>query len=370
MNAFSVDLGSLAGFRLDLEDLGTNFASNASRLLSSLSIPAGTTGLLSTLAPSFEKLQITLSSAHGLEVTNLSTFGSDLATAGTQYLTTDTTSANAISAASADQPVSVSGDPGTVSRFAGLQLPTLTATDDAQFTVRELVNSGIEVLSPYDDKLSEAIGIKPAADYLTPLAADWEVLQPLGNRICQLGINDFVSSQNLTGGLHWLQSTWTGTAAEAFATSTTTLGQAISTRSDDLDTTSKIVRNGGAYLARLVYNQAMGLSSALTQPMTFLDITLPLSHWALMINGTMRESIRTDIVAAVDAMKTAANTRRDAITTAVERISRAMDYSPGRASPAYDANEFEIPDKVAVDVGTRRYGLDDNVWWESSIASA
>ncbi|MEV6059057.1 hypothetical protein AB0L62_03545 [Nocardia asteroides] len=224
MNAFSVDLASLAGFRLDLEDLGTNFSSNASRLLSSLSIPAGTTGLLSTLAPSFEKLQITLSSAHGLEVTNLSTFGSDLATAGTQYLTTDTT--------------------------------------------------------------------------------------------------------------------------------------------------SKIVRNGGAYLERLVYNQAMGLSSALTQPMTFLDITLPLSHWALMINGTMRESIRTDIIAAVDAMKTTANTRRDAITTAVERISRAMDYSPGRASPAYDANEFEIPDKVAVDVGTRRYGLDGNVWWESSIASA
>ncbi|MEU3012593.1 hypothetical protein [Nocardia asteroides] len=116
MNAFSVHLGSLAGFRLDLEDLGTNFSSNASRLLSSLSLPAGTTGLLSTLAPSFEKLQTTLSSAHGLEVTNLSTFGSDLATAGTQYLTTDTSSANAISAASAGEAVSVSGDPGAVNR--------------------------------------------------------------------------------------------------------------------------------------------------------------------------------------------------------------------------------------------------------------
>ncbi|MEV0059516.1 hypothetical protein [Nocardia sp. NPDC050718] len=370
MNDFSVQLGSLAGFRLDLEDLGTNFSSNASRLLSTFSIPADTAGLLSTLAPSFEKLQTTLSSSHGQDLSSLSTFGSALATAGTQYLTTDTTSAQAISAVRADEAVSVSGDPGAVNRFAGLQLPTLTATDDAQFTVRQLVNSGIEVLSPYDDKLSEAIGIKPAADYLNPLAADWEVLQPLGDRICQLGINDFVSSQNLSGGLGWLQSTWIGTAAEAFASSATTLGQAISTRSDDLDATSKIVRNGGAYLERLVSNQAIGLSNDLTQPMTFLDITLPLSHWALMINGPMRESFRTDIVAAVDAMKTSANARRDAIATAVERISQAMDYSPGRARPTYDAAEFEIPDKVAADVGVRRYGLDNNVWWENSIASA
>lgn len=142
----------------------------------------------------------------------------------------------------------------------------------------------------------------------------------------------------------------------------------MSTRSDDLDAVSKIVRNGGAYLERLVYNQAVGLSSALTQPMTFLDITLPLSHWALMINGPMRESFRTEIAAAVDAMKTSAKTRRNAITTAVERISQAMDYSPGRASPTYNPNEFEIPDKVAADVGTRRYGLDNNVWWEHQSA--
>ncbi|WP_110036550.1 hypothetical protein [Nocardia neocaledoniensis] len=370
MNDFSVHLGSLAGFRLDLEELGANFSSNASRMLSSFTIPAGTTGLLATVAPSFETLNSTLSSCHGQDVTTLAAFGSGLATAGTQYLTLDTTTANAISAVSDSAAVSVSGDPGTVNRFAGLQLPTLTATDDAQFTVRQLVNSGIEVLSPYDDRLNEAIGIRPAADYLTPLAADWEVLQPLGNRISQLSINDFVSSQNLSGGLQWLQSTWTGTAAAAFATSATTLGQAISARSDDLDAVSKIVRNGGAYLERLVYNQAVGLSSALTQPMTFLDITLPLSHWALMINGPMRESFRTEIVAAIDAMKTSANTRRDAITTALERISQAMGYSPGRATPTYNATEFEIPDKVAADVGVRRYGLDDNVWWENSIASA
>ncbi|WP_280220940.1 hypothetical protein [Nocardia neocaledoniensis] len=370
MNDISVDSGSLAGFRLDLEDLGANFSSNASRMLSSFSIPAGTTGLLATLVPSFETLNGTLSICHGQDVTALAAFGSGLATAGTQYLTSDTTTANAISAVSDGAAASASGDPGTVNRFAGLQLPTLTATDDAQFTIRQLVTSSIEALSPYDDKLSEAIGIKPAADYLTPLAADWEILQPLGNRICQLGINDFVSSQNLSGGLSWLQSTWSGTAAEAFASSATTLGQAMSTRSDDLDAVSKIIRNGGAYLERLVYNQTVGLSSALTQPMTFLDITLPLSHWALMINGPMRESFRTEIVAAVDAMKTSANTRRDAITTAVERISQAMDYSPGRASPTYSANDFEIPDKVAADVGVRRYGLDDNVWWETSIASA
>ncbi|WP_280346662.1 hypothetical protein [Nocardia neocaledoniensis] len=131
MNDFSVDLGCLAGFRLDLDDLGTNFSSNASRMLSSLSIPAGTAGLLSTLAPSFENLRSTLSSSHGQEASNLSTFRSDLATAGTQYLTSDTTTANAFSALSTDAAVSVSGDYGAANRFGGLQLPTITTTETA-----------------------------------------------------------------------------------------------------------------------------------------------------------------------------------------------------------------------------------------------
>lgn len=370
MNTFSVQLGSLAGFRLDLQDLGTNFTSNAARLLSSLSIPAGSTGLLSTLAPSFEKLQSTLSSSHERDSSSLSTFGADLATAGTEYLNSDTTSANALAALSADETVSVSGDPGAVNRFSGLQLPTLPVAEDPRCAVRQVVDSGIELLSPYDDKLSETIGMKPAADYLTPLAADWEALQPLGSRIGQLGINDFVSSQNITGGIRWLQSTWTGSAADAFATSTTGLGQSIATRSDDLDEVSKIVQNGGAYLERLVYNQAVELSSALAQPMTFLDMTMPLSGWAQLINNPMRDTIRTEIVAAVDSMKRAADSKRDAIVAAVDRISTALDYSPGRTSPIYNSSEFELPEKAQTDLGARRYGFGGNVWWEATIASA
>ncbi|MEV6278547.1 hypothetical protein [Nocardia sp. NPDC051832] len=367
MNNFTVQLGNLTGFRLDLQDIGTNFSSNASRMLSDMSIPSGSIGLLSTLTPSFEKLQSTLSSSHRQDLAGLSTFDTDLATAITRYQASDDASAKAISTLTPGETVNISGDPGAISRFGGLQSPTLSAVDENQFSVRQVVDGSIELISPYDEKLSAAIGVKPAADYLTPLAADWETLQALGKRIYQLGINDFVASENLSGGLQWLQTSWTGTAAEAFATSASSLGQAIAARSDDLDAVSKIVQTGGAYLERLVYNQAMGLSSALTQPMTFIDITLPLSHWAMIVNGPMRESFRTEITAGIDAMKKSANARRDAITTAVGRISQALDYFPERARP--NASEFEIPDKVAADLGAIRYGLDNKVWWETSIAS-
>lgn len=273
MNDFTVQVASLDGFGLDLQDLGSNFSSNASRLLSEISLPSGTTGLLASLTSSFECFQGTLATSHKQDLTNLSSHSDSLSVASREFQGTDDASAQAISSLSASTTndlanggASGSGG-GGVTRFTGLQLPTLATIEDGQFTLRQVVDSAIELLTHFDDPLSRAIGIKPTADYLVPLAADWETLDTLGSRIRQLGINDFVASENLSSGVRWLQGSWSGHTSGSFATSANALAQAISTRSTDLDVVAKIVTNGGACLERLVYNQAMGWSSGLSQSM-------------------------------------------------------------------------------------------------------
>ncbi|MEV6280330.1 hypothetical protein [Nocardia sp. NPDC051832] len=339
-----------------------------------MALPAGTAGLMATLGPSIEKLTTALSSAHQKDLSALGTLGDNLATASTKYQATDGNSAKQLNQAAATG-LGDTGGSGTsnaegVKRFSGLQLPSLPDVSEEQYATRQVVTAGIASISKYDEALSQAIGIKPAADYLVPLEADWEALQAIGKRIGLLGINDFVASENLTGGTRWLQSLWSGEAATAFGTSSTSLGQSIAGRSTDLETIAKIVENGGTVLDRLVFNQTMGLVSGLAQPMTYLNFTLPLGEWAQLINDPMRESIRSEITAAVDALKKSAESRKGALTTMLERISKALDYTPGQSVPAYNAGEFEVPEKVVVDVGALRYGYGNNIWWESNIASA
>ncbi|MFD4351500.1 hypothetical protein ACFWPX_03025 [Nocardia sp. NPDC058518] len=374
MNDFAVQVASLDGFGLDLQELGTNFSSNATRMLSELSIPSGSTGLITSLTSSLETFQTTLSTSHQQDLTSLSSYRTNLATASRQFQGTDNASAQAIStlSASTTDNLAVAGVSNTfegATRFTGLQLPTLPAIEDGQLTVRQVVESAVESLTHFDDPLNRAIGIKPAADYLAPLAADWETLETLGGRIRQLGINDFVASENLSSGVRWLQGSWTGSAGEAFAASASSLAQTVSARSTDLDIISKIVVNGGTCLERLVYNQAMGWSSGLSQPMSFLGFTLPLGAWAQLIDRPMNASNKSQIVSAVDTLRAASDARRDAITTMIGNITRALEYTPGRTTPTYSATEYEVPDKVIVDIGVTRYGFGNNAWWESSIAS-
>lgn len=373
MNDFAVQVGNLDGFGSDLRDLGSNFASNAARLLPELSLPSGTTGLLASLASSFEHFQGTLTTAHQQNLTDLASYGTGLATASRQLQSTDDASAQAISSVAGTIPndPGTSGAPsdGAVTRFTGLQLPTLPTIDDGRFIVRTVVDSAIELLAHFDEPLSRAIGIKPTADYLVPLAADWETLDTLGSRIRQLGINDFVASENLAGGVRWLQGSWTGESSSSFVASANSLAQAISTRSSDLDIVAKIVANGGVCLERLVYNQAMGWSSGLSQSMSFLGFTLPLGAWAQLIDRPMNESYKSQIVSAVDTLNAACDARRDAITNMIGKISQALAYSPGQTVPTFSETEYEVPDKVVVDFGASRYGFGNNVWWESSIAS-
>ncbi|MFQ6398851.1 hypothetical protein ACLMAJ_36105 [Nocardia sp. KC 131] len=375
MDDLTVDVTSLAGFKLDLQDLEINSSSNASRLLSAVSLPTGSTGLIATLTTSFGKFQSDVSTAQQADLTAVGTLGTNLSIAATKYQATDDTNANAISAASTNDfgNSGASGSTGAtqgVTRFGGLQLPSLMEVQENQYTVRQVVTSAISQISVYDEPLSAAIGIKPTADYLTPLVADWEVLQAIGKRIGLLGINDFVTSENLISGTRWLQSSWSGEASRTFGASANTLGQSVAGRSLDLDVVSKIIENGGACLERLVYNQAIGLSGGLLQPMSFSDSTFPLGVWAQLINSPMQESIRSEIASAVESLEKSAESRQSAMKTMIEKISQALDYSPERTVPTYNTSEFEIPDKVVVDLGVTKYGFGNNVWWKEGIDSA
>ncbi|MEV4129703.1 hypothetical protein [Nocardia sp. NPDC049707] len=372
---FTVDPASIAGFELDLQDLGTNLSSNASRLLSAVTLPVGSTGLMATLAASFDKFQNAISAAQSTGLTTIGTLGTNLSTAVATYQAVDDTNANAISAASTNvfANAGTTGSSGAtqgVTRFSGLQLPSLPEVPENQYTVRQVVTSAIDQISVYDGPLNAAIGIKPAADYLTPLVADWEALQTIGKRIGLLGINDYVTSENLISGTRWLQSSWSGDASLAFGASANGLGQSVAERSLDLDVVSKIVENAGACLERLVYNQAMGLSGGLLRSMSFSDATFPLGVWAQLINSPMQESIRSEITSAVDSLKKSAESRKSAMATMIEKISQALDYAPQRTAPAYNTSEFEIPDKVVADSGVTKFGFGNNVWWQESNASA
>ncbi len=370
----AVQVAVLDGFGLDLQEVGANFSSNASRMLSGLSIPSGSAGLLASLSTPFENFKATLSAAHEQDLTNLASYQTNLATASREFQGTDHVAAQAISTLSSSglSDLAVAGNnmvSGGLTRFTGLQLPTLPLVEDEQFTVRQVVESAVQSLMHFDEPLSRAIGIKPAADYLVPLAADWEALETLGGRIRQLGFNDFVASENLSSGVRWLQGNWTGGAGEAFASTASRLAQAVAVRSSDLDVVSKIIANGAACLERLVYNQAMGWSSGLSQPLSMLGFTLPLGAWAQLIDRPMSQSNKSQIVSAVDTLKAASDARRDAITTMIGKISRALEYTPGSTAPVYSAAEYEVPDKVIADLGTTRYGYGNNVWWEASLAS-
>ncbi|MGI5220411.1 hypothetical protein [Nocardia sp. CA-290969] len=373
MTDVTVDLASLAGFELDLRDMGASFVSNASRYLPLIALPAGTSGLMGTLATPLETFRSTVSTAVQAERTAIDTFGTNLATAATGYRSTDDTTSNAVSAATA--PLGASGAPAPsgeqgVNRFGGLQLPSLPDVPETETAIRQTVSSAIAQIQVYDDAFAAVIGKRPAADYLTPLVADWEALQTIGQRISWIGINDYVTSENLVNGTRWLQSSWTGEASQAFGNSTGGLAQAIGSRSADLDAVSKIVENGGIVLERLAYNQAAGLSAMILRTITHKQASFPLGVWASLIGNPMPESLRSEITSALDELRNTAESRHTAITAMAGTLSGAVEYSPGRSAPVYNPSAFEVPEKVVADPGVAKYGFGDNVWWQESNASA
>lgn len=367
MDSLEVTPANLAGFSLDLRDLATNFSSNAGRLLPGVALPDGSAELMSGLAPAFKKFQDAVSAAHQHDATAINTLGSRLDTARHTYQGAENTSTDTIlSAGNLGVPVQTAEL--RTRRFSGLRLPTLPQVDETPGTVRKVVTTGIDVVTPFDGPWGKVVGLKPAADYLAPLVADWEALQAVGERIGLLGINDYTSSENMTGGTTWLQTSWTRLGSQAFGGNADRLAAAIAGRSNDFDAVSKIVKHAGTCLERLVYNQTVGLSTGITRPMSFLGFTLPLGVWALLTRHPMRGSYRSEILSAVDSLKSAAKSRQADMTAMIDRISSALEYSPGRTPPKFTPADFEVPPKVTDDSGGRWYGFGSNTWWQDNAA--
>lgn len=364
MNNVTVDTSRLRGFQLDLQDIGANASSNAARFTSAIVLPTGVSGLLANLTGPLEKFSSAHSAALQADTTTMDTLGTNLSTSATSYQSTDEGSAAAL-AATGDFAAGAPDTTGTT-RFGGIQLPNLPEVTDDQFTLKQLVTSTILQLSPYDEPLSVALGIKPTEEYLTPLLADWESIETIGRRIAMLGTNDYVAAQNVINGSNWLTSDWTGVAAQSFTATSSTLGQTMGVRSTDLESTSKIVENGGLCLERLVYNQTTDLTSRILQTIAYQDASFPLGAWAAQVNDPLPTGLKSQITTGTDELKTAADARKNAIITILDKLSTALDYSSGRTAPVYNPGDFELPDKVVADPGSRRYGIGNTMWWEES----
>lgn len=362
VNDLAVDVSRLNGFTLDLQEIVTNASSNAGRFHAGIAMPIGASGLIAGLSAPLEKFRTAHSGALQSDTVTMETLGTNLSSAATSYRATDDATATEL-AATTDSAAGNSGTMGTT-RFAGLQLPALPEVTDDQYTLMQWVTSAISHLSPYDEPLSAALGIKPTEKYLTPLLADWEMIETIGKRIGMLGTNDYVTSQNIINGAGWLTGEWSGDAAQTFSARASTLSQSMAVRSTDLDSISKIVENGGACLERLVYNQAADLSSRILKTITYNEASFPLGAWAKQVNDPLPADLKTQITTGVDELKVAADTRQNALTTMIDKLAAALDYAPGRAAPIYNATDFEVPDKVVADPGTRRYGIGNTVWWE------
>ncbi|WP_280399419.1 hypothetical protein [Nocardia carnea] len=374
MSELAVDLSALAGFRLDIGDIGTTFSTNSTRTLDGLTLPAGSSGLLATVTPVLTDFRTAFGGLCGQDRTTLDAYATALADNATRYQATDGSTGQTLARTgqqlAGSTGTTVEGSDGGVTRFTGLALSVATIENEPPYVIARTLTSVVETIGPYDDVLGSVIGMKPAADYLTPLIGDWEALQGIGIRIRSLGINDYVTAQNLINGTSWLQQFWTGDAARAFAHTTTQFAQAVDTRSLDLDIVAKIVENAGRALERRVYNLALSLAAAVVTPMTFHNLTLPLASWAGLVDKPIDESTRSEVIAAVDDLKRTAESGKNAVTTLIDHITRALNYRPGQAAPTYNSTDFDIPDKVTVDLGTHRYGFGGNTWWEDSIASA
>ncbi|MEU4598141.1 type VII secretion target [Nocardia sp. NPDC023988] len=370
----SVETSKLNGFSIDLGETAANSSSNASRFHAAIEPPPNSVGLMATVATAVESFRSTYMTAHNSDRVAIDQLGSDLSTTAKAYHSTDDSNAGALGALSSsafnEDTAAGALDRGHT-RYGGLQLPSLQDVADDPKKIRQVVTAAIAQLSPYEESLSIAMGIRPISEFLVPLEADWESIEVIGKRIAMLGINDFVTSENIAGGTRWLRSDWTGSAADSFETTATTLAQSINTRSLDLDAVAKIAENAGICLEQLVLNQAMDMSSRVLETISEGENSFPLGVWAQLINEPLQPGVSSRVTTAVDSLKQAAEARRSAITSLIDKLTQALNYTPGRIPPVFNPADYVAPDKITADPGTRRYGYGSNVWWqEESIDSS
>lgn len=369
-NDVSVTCAALSGFAKDLTDAGESLVSSTTKIAAELSLPAGTSGLLATVTPSLQNFRSLVSSLTTKNNDRIQQFGSNLNTTVQNFQQQDATWARAVASASSSLSLpSLSGPSTDVLRFSGMQSMNFTDVQTENLSLKTTVTAARDALSVFDSRLQQSIGIKPAEQYLTPLIGDWEILRTLGQRIRQLGTNDTIIASNLSSGSYWLTSQWSGEAASAYSRAMSTLHTAISERGTDMDTIAKTLEKGGECLERLVYNQAASVVSGLMEQLSMLGFTLPVAIWAQILTRPMSGSVKDRITAKVDAIRTQADSRSTSIQDLVDRIETTLKYESGTVVPQPAGDLFEVPSKVVADLGTLRYGFNDNVWLEHNLAS-
>jgi hypothetical protein len=368
MYGFSVDVGRLTGLGSDLADLADHVRSSTARITDALALPAETAGLLSAIDGPLRRFSKQVSEARGQDQHSLRSFGSDLAAASQDYVQLENRGTDAF-ATIGGQAATGTTDPAEV-RFPALDLPSVSDAQSPSLSVREAVEATAQRLAPYDERLGETIGIKPAADFLTPIASDWEQLGAIGARIRQLGTTDQSLATNVQGSVDWISHYWSGTAAQAFSTAAMNVRGIAADRATHMDRIAVVVEQGGRCLERLARNQATSLAADVLRPMSFLGLTLPLGVWARLTGLPIRADIRSQIQARVDAMKQTAQTRHNQIQAIVSHIQDTLDYRPGGSMLQQDESLLQLPNGVVNDFAVSEYGFGSNIWWEDNHASA
>ncbi|MBY8863092.1 hypothetical protein K7711_41955 [Nocardia sp. CA2R105] len=369
-NEVTVTSAALSGFAKDLTDAGESLLSNTSRATSGLSLKTGTGGLLATIAPSLQDFSSAVSALSSKNNDQIQQLGSNLTTTVRNFQQQDTTWARAVNSLSGLSLPSQAGTSAEILRFRGMQSLHLPDVQSGSLTLSATVTAVRDTIAIFDDRLQKSIGIKPAEKYLTPLIGDWETLQTFGQWIRHLAGNDTLTAGNLSNGSHWLTSQWSGDAARSYSNAISTLQSSIFERGTDMDSIAKTLEKAGECLERLVYNQAAGIATGLMEQLSIMGFTLPVGMWAQIVDRPMPETAKNQITEKMDAIRTQADSRETSIGELVDRVRSALKYEPGTTVAQPAGNLFVVPGKVVADLTTLRYGFNDNVWFQHSLASA
>ncbi|MGW0252116.1 hypothetical protein ACWDYH_36380 [Nocardia goodfellowii] len=356
----------LVGFGEDLIDLARHFAPRATREIEYLTLPTDSSELLAIVEPRLRSFQEDAERAYTACHSQLASFGPELADAGRRYADQDQQTAASL----ATEPRSaVDQGVGRLVRYPGLSLPVLADVEVEVSTIRATVETAVDLLAPFDRELGEVAGVRPVADFLVPVMVGWEVFQTLGRRMRVLGAIDYATSGGIDGGCRWLAEYWSGSAADHFRGALQRLSQAMIDRGTRLHTIASRFEQVGECLVRLVYNQVVGLTTDLLQEMEFWNFKLPLASWGRIIDQPMRDSVRTDITAAISRMVQDANERKSRIVDLLDIVVENLQLHSGEMA-SIPGDGLIPPTKLVFDYRTRRYGFGDNLSWEQSYAPA
>ncbi|WP_041407299.1 hypothetical protein [Segniliparus rotundus] len=183
----TVSPGHVVGFGTDVGDFTDKFWDLANKIMGSVKLPSGATGLLADLVAPLRSFRDRVSDAHQRDRDALYKLSGGLSEAGRLYHGWDQHNAQALNIFGLGGAAAGELDH---TAWGGAQHPDVLSIGPADVGARRVVQWAIETLAPLEAKLEAAAGIKPVADHLEPIDCDWGSLQPLAEHVGLLGSND------------------------------------------------------------------------------------------------------------------------------------------------------------------------------------